>query len=66
MWGDRENRDTLADGKRLEAEPEDDKGRPHSVAVGTVLEVIFWKRSSRTERAKCFEVPREPAGNGTR
>lgn len=34
--------------------------------VGTVLEVIFWNGSSRTECAKCFEVPREPAGNSTR
>lgn len=33
--------------------------------VGTVLEALFWRRSSRIECAKCFEVPRDPAGNGT-
>lgn len=34
--------------------------------AGTVLEAIFWKRSISVECAKCFEVPRDPAGNGTR
>lgn len=53
--------------ERLKAEAERTvKSNLIMVFVGTVLEVVFWKGGSRTERAKCFEVPREPAGNGTR
>lgn len=57
----------LMGSERLKAEAERTMKSSLTMAfVGTVLEVIFRKAGSRTEHAKCFEVPREPAGNGTR
>lgn len=53
--------------ERLKAEAERTmKSNLTMVFVGTVLEVIFQKGGSRTEHAKCFEVPRESAANCTR
>lgn len=53
--------------ERIKAEAERTvKSNLTMVFAGPVPEAVSWKGDSRTECAKCFEVPREPAGNGTR